>query len=188
LKQIRFHNLSNEFEIYRQTIHIPTMFIQTNAVNLQISGQHAFNQEMDYNIVLNAGQVLMSRFKLFNPSLEAQPDKRNGLFNLYYNINGNINKNYNITSNRAKVKEAFSDGDVRRADLRNRLAQHFGGAAPPLIEKPTQYLDEETPQTATAQSDKPQNIFSGLLPTKKPSEKLDKKPKKEEEAEYLPGF
>jgi hypothetical protein len=189
LKQIRFRNLSNQFEIYRQTIHIPTMFIQTNAVNLQISGEHSFNQDMDYNIVLNAGQVLMSRFKLFNPSLEAQPDKRNGLFNLYYNINGNISKNYAITANRTKVKAAFSDGDVRRSDVQNRLAQYFGGKAPPIIEKPTPYLDEETAETTQPPpSGKPQNIFNALLPSKKPSEKLDKKLKKEGETEYLPGF
>ena len=193
LKQIRFHNLSNQLEIYHQTIHIPTMFIQTNAVNLQISGEHSFNQDMDYNIVLNAGQVLMSRFKLFNPRLEPQPDKRNGLFNLYYNINGNINNNYNITADRTKVKNAFADSDTRRADVRNRLAQSFGGAAPPVVEKPENYLDgdmaEATPQSYnTKPKPKPANISNGLIPPKKQFEKPNKKPKKEEEPAYLPGF
>ena len=106
LKRVKFTNLQNQMEIYKQTLYIPALFIQSNALNLQISGTHTFNQDINYNIVVNAGQVLMSRFKVFNPKLDPQPDQRNstgigsGLLNLYYNIGGNIdNFKYSILSN-----------------------------------------------------------------------------------------
>ncbi len=125
LKRVKFTNLQNQFEIYRQTLHIPVMFIQNNALNLQISGNHTFNQDIDYNIVVNAGQVLMSRFKLFNPRLDPQSDQRNGFLNLYYNLSGNIN-NYQYSSDKAGVKAAFTESEHRKREIQARLEQYFG--------------------------------------------------------------
>lgn len=124
LKRVKFTNLQNQFEIYRQTLHIPVMFIQNNALNLQISGDHTFNQDINYNIVVNAGQVLMSRFKLFNSRLDPQPDQRNGFLNLYYNISGNIN-NYQYSSDKVGVKAAFTESEYRKREIQAQLDLYF---------------------------------------------------------------
>ena len=100
------------------------MFIQNNALNLQISGDHTFNQDINYNIVVNAGQVLMSRFKLFNSRLDPQPDQRNGFLNLYYNISGNIN-NYQYSSDKVGVKAAFTESEYRKREIQAQLDLYF---------------------------------------------------------------
>lgn len=124
LKQIKFTNLQNQFEIYRQTLHIPTMFIQSNALNLEISGDHTFNQEINYNIVVNAAQVLINRFKLFNPRLDPQADQRNGLFNLYYNVSGNID-NFKFSSDKDGVKASLAASEYRKDEIRVQLSKYF---------------------------------------------------------------
>ena len=126
LKQIKFTNLQNQFEIYQQTLHIPTMFIQSNALNLQISGDHTFNQDINYNIVVNAAQVLMNRFKLFNSRLDPQPDQRNGLFNLYYNVSGNIN-NFKYSSDKDGVRASLAESEYRKNEIRAQLSRYFDG-------------------------------------------------------------
>lgn len=124
LKKIKFSNLRNQFEVYRQTLHIPTMFIQSNALNLQICGDHTSNQDINYNIIVNAGQVLMNRFRLFNSRLDPQPDQRNGFFNLYYNINGNID-NFQYSSDKTGVKAAFTESESRKRDIQTQLDKYF---------------------------------------------------------------
>lgn len=126
LKQIKFTNLQNQFEIYQQTLHIPTMFIQSNALNLQISGDHTFNQDINYNIVVNAAQVLINRFKLFNSRLDPQPDQRNGLFNLYYNVSGNIN-NFKYSSDKDGVRASLAESEYRKNEIRAQLSRYFDG-------------------------------------------------------------
>ena len=177
LKRVKFTNLQNQLEIYQQTIFVPSMFIQSNALNLQISGKHTFNQDIDYNLVVNAGQVLMSRFKLFNPKLDPQPDQRNGLLNLYYNISGNID-NFKYSSDKNGVKEAMVESERQRDDVKNQLVKIFGSSIQSTspVNKQAEIdsrNDNETPPL--------KNPFKPKPPTKKPN-------KKDDNTEYLPGF
>lgn len=48
LKHLKFETLENDIEIIKKTIFIPEMAIRTNDVNLDISGKHSFDQEIDY--------------------------------------------------------------------------------------------------------------------------------------------
>jgi hypothetical protein len=187
LKKVKFTNLQNQMEIYKQTVFIPSMFIQSNALNLQISGKHTFNQEIDYNLVVNAGQVLISRFKLFNPKLDPQADQRNGLLNLYYNISGNVD-NFKYSSNKNGVKEAITDSDRRRDEIRNQLIRIFGStilATPSPHYKPTEKDDNNENNNVSSpfplKNPFKQNPDKNKPPAKKPN-------RKDDETEYLPGF
>src|SRR5690606_16412614 len=88
LMDIRFANLENYIEIADQKLYLPVMFIQSNAMNLTVSGEHSFENVMDYNIKVNAGQVMANRFKA--SSSQPQPAKKKGWFNLYFNIAGTV--------------------------------------------------------------------------------------------------
>ncbi|MCB9297923.1 MAG: hypothetical protein H6559_33085 [Lewinellaceae bacterium] len=59
LEQIRFVDMQNFLEIRKQRLYLPAMFIRSNALNMTISGEHTFNNEIEYNIKVNAGQVLV---------------------------------------------------------------------------------------------------------------------------------
>ncbi len=180
LKKIKFYNLQNQFEIYKQTIHIPVMFIQSNALNMQISGNHTFNQDIDYNIVLNAGQVLMSRFKIFNPRLDPQADQRNGLFNLYYNISGNIDK-FQYSSDKAGVKNAFVESENRKKLVQAALVRIFDSN----IQTIDNSMSSDVAGGNIINSNEPQSVSPG---NKIDKNKPNKKPNSKDDTEYLPGF
>merc|ERR1712098_807706 len=84
LKNVKFTNMQNFLEVRKRRLHIPAVFIQSNALNLTISGEHSFDQEIQYNIKVNAGQVVVNKFKRHDPSLSPKKARRKGWFNLYY--------------------------------------------------------------------------------------------------------
>ena len=174
LRRIKFTNLNNQFEIYHRSIHIPVMFIQSNALNLQISGEHSFDQNINYNLIVNAGQVLLSKFLRNNSSLDPQPDQRNGLFNLYYNIGGSVNK-YEFSSNKNGVKTAFAQSEQHKNDIRLALAKVFGSN----ISETANVLDDKNKMNPITNR--------VTTPQYSPQNSLAKK-QKDETPEYLPGF
>ena len=185
LKRVKFSNLQNQLEIYKQSIHIPVMYIQSNALNMQISGNHSFNQDINYNIVVNAAQVLMNRLKL-NPRIEQQPEQRNGLFNLYYNISGNIN-NFKYSSDKSGVKEAFADSEGRKNLIISELTRIFGSNIQNIVSPMNDNAAKPNVPTARPQSSiaTPRKNIDGLFQSLK---KTNTKNKENNEPEYLPGF
>jgi hypothetical protein len=63
LQQVRFKKLTNKFEIYNQKIVIPEMEIQSNAINLKLSGIHYFDQRMDYHVKIRLSELLSKKAK-----------------------------------------------------------------------------------------------------------------------------
>ena len=106
LRHIKFGSLDNYFEIKNEVIHIPAMFVQSNALNLTLSGEHAFNNAIDYNIKVNAGQVLTNKLKRHNPRLSPKPARKKGFFNLYYAVKGTA-ENPTYKTAKRQVKSDF---------------------------------------------------------------------------------
>jgi hypothetical protein len=125
LRNVRFVDMQNWLEINNERIYIPVMFIQTNAMNMLLSGEHTFDNDIDYNIKVNAGQVLFTKLKKHNSSLKPQPAKKNGLFNLYFNVAGNI-EDYEVKTNKRKVKKEFTFSEYRKKAIQQALADEFG--------------------------------------------------------------
>ncbi len=138
LEQIRFVDMQNFLEIRKQKLYIPAMFIRSNALNMTVSGEHTFNNEIEYNIKVNAGQVLAERFKRYDPSLKPKPARRSGTFNLYYAILGTID-DYNIQSSKRRVKSDFEQSEIRRREIQRALEQAFGIVQ--LLEEPEEWKD-----------------------------------------------
>jgi len=51
LNNLRFADLKNEIHIENKTIYIPQMEIKSNVTVLQLSGTHAFDQQINYRVV-----------------------------------------------------------------------------------------------------------------------------------------
>jgi hypothetical protein len=138
LRHIKFTNMENFLEVRNSRLIIPVMFIQSNAMNLTVSGDHSFDNEIKYNLKVNAGQVLVNRLKKHDASLKPQPAKRNGFFNLYYTILGTIDQiNYKTAKN--KVKEDFRLSELRKRDIQHELEKEFGLID--LVEAPMDWRD-----------------------------------------------
>ncbi|KAA3635358.1 MAG: hypothetical protein DWQ02_10020 [Bacteroidetes bacterium] len=125
LRHIKFTNMENFFEVRNSRLIIPVMFIQSNAMNLTVSGDHSFDNEIKYNLKVNAGQVLVNRLKKHDPGLSPQPAKRNGFFNLYYTILGTVDQ-FNYKTAKQKVKEDFRLSELHKRDIQHELEKEFG--------------------------------------------------------------
>lgn len=125
LRNINFVNLENWLEVKNRTVYIPTMFVQSNALNLTINGEHSFENEINYNFRVNAGQVIMTKLKRHDPRLNPIPAKKKGLFNLYYNINGTID-DFDYENARRQVKNELRKSEHHKREIKAALLRAFG--------------------------------------------------------------
>ncbi len=140
LRNIRFVDLRNVLEIRRQRLYIPKMFVQSNAMNLTISGEHGFDNEFEYNLKVNAGQVLANKFKKHDPSLQPLKARKNGFFNLYYQIFGALD-DYQFKTARRNVREDFERSEYRMREALQALQAAFGEVR--FLEEPEEWQDSE---------------------------------------------
>lgn len=140
LRHIKFVNLQNWLEVRKGKLYLPTMFIQNNAVNLTISGEHSFDQDIDYGIKVNAGQVLLGKLKKHDPLLKPQKAKKKGFFDLYYSIEGTLD-DYDIKSAKRQVSRNFDNGLRRKEEIKSILNKEFGGAK--ILHKSVDVLKRE---------------------------------------------
>lgn len=138
LRHIRFVNMENWLEISNGNIYIPTMFIQSNAINLKLSGMQGFDEKINYNFKVNAGQIIAEKVKGFDSSLDPIAAKEHGFFNLYFNIYGDLNDMAYKASKRI-VSEQFGFSEERKQDVRYALEKAFGPID--LIKEPSQWAD-----------------------------------------------
>ncbi len=128
LRSVRFIELDNYLEIRGKQLYIPTMFIQSNAANLTLSGNHSMDNEQLYYMQVNAGQILMDKFKSHDRSLRPKPAKQKGWFNLYYVVEGD-GERYEYKKNKSRVEAAFSNGLLRKEQIYRQLIDEFGYSA-----------------------------------------------------------
>ena len=156
LAHIKFSNMRNWMEIKNGKLYIPAMFIQTNALNMTISGRHSFENKFEYNVKVNAGQIFFSKFKKYNPNKKPQPAKKKGWFNLYYRIYGHIDK-YQFKSDKSKVKRNFKNSEHRKKEIQAALKKEFGNIN--FISEPKGWGDDkEIPEYNEEHSDDPEFI------------------------------
>lgn len=144
LQRIKFTDLKNYLEVRKQQVYIPAMFIQSNALNLTISGQHSFTNDFAYYLKVNAGQVLTERLTKYDPSLQPAKARRNGFFNLHYNIQGNL-EDYSFKSAKRRVKTEFERSDYRKQAIQQALNKAFQEVH--LIEEPADWQDDSANNT-----------------------------------------
>ena len=175
LRHIKFTNMRNWLEVRKGRIHIPAMFIQSNALNMTISGQHTFENDIDYSIKVNAGQVLWNKLKKHNPNRKPQPAKKKGWFNLYYRIHGTV-EDYITKSDKRHAKKQFRLSENRKKEIQAALIKEFGRKNIATADEPDDWIDEgETPGKAVV-NDKDEEFLDF---------EVESKPQQEEEEEYM---
>ena len=148
LKKIKFVNLEHWFKIKNSKFILPAMFLQSNALNMDISGKHTFENEIDYNVKINAGQVIWNKFKKHNPKYEPNKAKKKGWFNLYYNINGTV-EDFEVESDKKGVKRDLELSEHTKRVIKKKLVAAFGSSivvkkfVEPMEHKIPEYEEEE---------------------------------------------
>ncbi|HMQ48344.1 MAG TPA: hypothetical protein PKA00_12910 [Saprospiraceae bacterium] len=141
LQHVKFTDLENYLEIRKEKLYIPVMFIRSNALNLTLSGEHTFENDLKYNIKVNAGQVVADRLKRHDSSLSPRPAKQKGWFNLYYQIAGNL-ENYDVKSAKKSIKSDFELSEIRKREIRRALEEAFGYVE--MIDEPDDWRDSSS--------------------------------------------
>lgn len=145
LRKVKFTSMQNYLEISNRRVYLPAMFIQSNALNLTLSGTQTFDEDIDYKMKINAGQVILNRLKKHDSDLDPLPAEK-GMFNLYYTIVGNLDK-YDMRRSKKAVKAEFERSEDRKRTIAQAINSEFSTAmilpsdAPPLVDK-EEYLDE----------------------------------------------
>jgi hypothetical protein len=123
LRKVKFTDLQNYLEISNQTLYIPVMLIQSNALNLTMSGTHTFNNDIDYKMKINAGQTLLNRVKKHDKDLDPLPAEK-GWFNIFYTIVGNLDQ-YDMKRGKKAVKAEFERSEARKQNIASALNKAF---------------------------------------------------------------
>jgi hypothetical protein len=107
LQNLKFAELNNTIEIREQTITIPKMFIENNAVNITISGSQNFDNFIDYDLKVNLSEILRKTLKAKDNEFGEEDEKKKGI-NLFINMRGpidNLKFVYNKTAVKQNIKE-----------------------------------------------------------------------------------
>jgi hypothetical protein len=139
LRDVRFTQMQNWLEVKNRTFYLPVMFIQNNAMNMTLCGEQTFDDRIDYNIKVNAGQILAQKFKKHNPNLEPIEAKQHGFFNLYFNVSGTLDK-YNYETNKKEVKRKFERSEQQKRLIKLVMEKAFGESLD-FLNEPAAWLD-----------------------------------------------
>ena len=123
MKNVTFANLENQIIIDKGKIHIPQMILSTNVMDLNISGIHSFDDNVDYHLNFRLNDVLVKN----KNQDEFGPIKDDGLgVKLFLHMYGNLSDlKYEIDKKEKKTarKEAIKE---EKQELKSILKQEFG--------------------------------------------------------------
>lgn len=126
LKNIRFASLTSDIEIHDKTIFIPQTNIKNSALNIDFSGKHDFDNNIDYHVRLLISELLAKKRNNqedeFGP-VENDPENRRSAFILMTGNIDNIVMKYDRKGMRQKVKE---DIKQEKETLKQILKEEFG--------------------------------------------------------------
>lgn len=90
LGHIRFQELHNTFEIRNKTLLIPEMKIASSALDINVAGQHSFDNEIDYLMDFNLKDVLRKRGNVKKTEYGYIKDDGTGNTMIFLKITGTV--------------------------------------------------------------------------------------------------
>ena len=146
LRNLKFETLQNNIEIKNNTIFIPKMEINNNAVNLLLSGSHNFSNKIDYKIRLLLADVIAKKSSRSNDSDFGEvSDDGSGKTYLFLKMYGQID-NPKFTLDKTGIKEKIAaDIKAEKTELKETFGQDFKNIfskQKTVIEKPLEGAKE----------------------------------------------
>ena len=109
LENVKFKTLSNSIEIFDQTIFIPKMKIENNALNLQLEGTHTFDNLMSYAMEISVAELLATKANWIAKKAEKRIERnKNGGLTAYVIMEGTPD-DLKIKYDRSTVKENLKE-------------------------------------------------------------------------------
>ena len=129
LRLVKFSTLKNDISIKDRKIIIPNMEIKTNAFNIEVSGEHTFDNQMEYRLKLLLREWLAKKAKKNKKENEEYGIEENdglGSTALYLIIKGTPD-NYKISYDSKKMKEQVKESlKQEKQEIKAILKEEFG--------------------------------------------------------------
>ncbi|MGB4849240.1 MAG: AsmA-like C-terminal region-containing protein [Saprospiraceae bacterium] len=125
LRDIRFNEFRNYLKIENGNVYLPVVFIQSNAINLSVSGIHSFDQHILYNLKINAGQAVSNKLRKPDVGKNYKKARKSGWINLYYVLSGTTSS-VRYEQDQKEVLTGFEQSSVLKENLRKYLVDQFG--------------------------------------------------------------
>ena len=125
LRDIRFNEFRNYMKIEAGKVYLPVMFIQSSAINMSINGVHGFDQQILYNLKINAGQAAANKLRKLDYSKRFKQARKSGWINFYYVLSGSTSS-VHYEQDQKEVLSGFEQSAALKESLRTYLVDHFG--------------------------------------------------------------
>jgi len=129
LEDVKFENFTNTIQVKNSTIYIPKMDLQSNAINLKMSGQHSFNNVFTYRMNILLSEILgrkARKNKKENQEFGFIEDDGKGRTSIYLLIEGkgdDVKIKYDTKSVKEHIKEGFQE---EKLNIKTILNEEFG--------------------------------------------------------------
>jgi hypothetical protein len=120
LQDIEFEKLSNQIHLEKGLLRIPTMDIQSSALNLTVSGKYHLNEQLNFALVLNLREILSKKFKSRRHNdLYYETDPGGGM-KVHAYISGDMD-NPQVTLSRKKARELMEENSLAEPPTANSV-------------------------------------------------------------------
>ena len=169
LQHIKFSNLQGRTEIKNGIIYLPKTSIKNSALNIDLSGTHTFNNEIDYHIQLLLSDLLTKKRKSNSDDfglIENDPENRRSAFIRMTGTVDNPIIKFDRTGLKEKVK---ADIKQEKQTIKQLLKEEFGLFKKDSVRKTTMVKEQ---------------VFELEKPTNTQPKPLEPKKKMEEDEDF----
>jgi hypothetical protein len=171
LQHVKFDTLRNQLSIRDSKLIIPKMSISSSILNVQVFGEHMFNQEIDYHVNLLLNELIRRKAKKkknFDGHEIVDEKGKTRLFLWLRGKPGDLKVGFDKREVRKKLKEDFKkEGQI----IKQLFKEEFGGGASQeehseeihfkLEEDESSTLnDNNNPKEEAVESEKKKRLFS----------------------------
>jgi hypothetical protein len=175
LKNLKFSNLENTIEIKNKIIYIPSMEIKSNALSLQLSGTHSFENKIDYHLQLLLSDFIKKKSKTLGDERfgEIEPDGT-GNTKLLIRMYGDAeNPQFSLDKKEIR-KKLVDDFKNERAEMKKVLKDEFNS----LFKKEKDFKESINEGASDWEKDIPQqNNSNKIVPSTSKTDSVNKKSK-----------
>lgn len=129
LQHVKFSTLKNEILIRDQKVIMPEMSIRSNALNLNLGGEHTFDNYVDYRFNLDLGTLLANKFRLRKNSKQEEfgeiIDEGNRM-RIYVRMHGPLSDPEFGLDGRGIKQKIEEDFRKERVNVRDIMREEFG--------------------------------------------------------------
>jgi hypothetical protein len=126
LKTVRFSRLSNTIEIRNRIVYIPVMEIKSSALDLTASGEHSFDNIVDYKLRLYLSQLLGKKVREQNTEFGRIEDDGLGRPMVYLSMKGAVNAPKFAIDRKGVEQKITSEIKNESKNLKTILKEEFG--------------------------------------------------------------